>query len=350
MGVPGSCPVRRTNLLGNSNGVDSVQDRLAARFVERVSRPGSDFDEGNTNPRTGFVAGSPQPSPLGSPGTERVNRPPEPGPGGSTRVRRTFSASSRKPQRDSCWGAAASTARLTPHPGLQGRVRPVAAWRGSVRPRWAAHRWRAESVRRPSLHPLRAPRPDETTLNAMPRTRATRPDAPRQRGPARMRPSSGARALDRHGSASTWRGMPKSPAGHRQPGTTPTIHRECPRFGGVRLAFRRASKAPGRFHSARNDGRARGALLLNGRRRAGVRSEGKDGAERTRACEGRLRLLGRVEVEGSGLSHGGSTADGFLRPEGEQEDQNGAAPARRVGRISARLQQLVGIYVCGVFF
>ena len=47
---------------------------MAARFVERVSRPGSDFDEGNTNPRTGFVAGSPQPSPLGSPGTERVNR------------------------------------------------------------------------------------------------------------------------------------------------------------------------------------------------------------------------------------------------------------------------------------
>jgi hypothetical protein len=47
---------------------------LAARFVERVSRPGSDFAEGNTNPRTGFVAGSPQPSPLGSPGTERVNR------------------------------------------------------------------------------------------------------------------------------------------------------------------------------------------------------------------------------------------------------------------------------------
>ena len=83
---------------------------------------------------------------------------------------------------------------------------------------------------------------------------------------------------------------------------------------------------------------------------ADVPGEGKDGAERTRACEGRLRLLGRVEVEGSGLSHGGSTADGFLRPEGEQEDQNGAAPARRVGRISARLQQLVGIYVCGVFF
>ena len=154
---------------------------MAARFVERVSRPGSDFDEGNTNPRTGFVAGSPQPSPLGSPGTERVNRPPEPGPGGSTRVRRTFSASSRKPQRDSCWGAAASTARLTPHPGLQGRVRPVAAWRGSVRPRWAAHRWRAESVRRPSLHPLE--RRDRTRRRST-RCQGDPCDPPRRTTPA----------------------------------------------------------------------------------------------------------------------------------------------------------------------